>query len=113
MAVLFLKQHQGQEDNDSQPVDVVGDDGTVSGGVLPSQQGVEDIPTVICFRVTAVDVPDTLVDVVGTRAGTVFGSVTTSLLVETVGLQVPDTSGEQTCSNQIKDGSGDTKENLQ
>ena len=111
--MLFLEQHQGQHDDDKKPVAVVGDDGAICGRVLPSQQGVEDIPTFVDFWVAAVDVPHALVDVVSTWAGPVFGGVTTCLTTVQVLLEIPDTSGEQAGSDQIQDSGGDTEENLQ
>ncbi|KAH3660318.1 hypothetical protein OGAPHI_006904 [Ogataea philodendri] len=65
------------------------------------------------IQVATVDVPDNLVDVVGTGTRTVFGSVTTGFPVEDKSLEVPNSSGEQTSSNQVKNSGGDAQEKLQ
>ncbi len=44
MTVDFLVTHEQEAADDGNPVDVVGDDGTVGGAVLPAEDGVEDTP---------------------------------------------------------------------
>ncbi|KAH3677277.1 hypothetical protein WICPIJ_008992 [Wickerhamomyces pijperi] len=59
-----------------------------------------------------VDVVDGLGDIVGTVTITTFTSITTSGFVESVSFKVPNTTGEQTSSDQVQDTGGDDKEDL-
>lgn len=112
MTLLFLVHHQEENHDDSKPVDVVRKDRTVCSGVLPSQKGIENVPTVVGFRIAAVDVPYRLADIVSSWTTAVFRSITTSLLIIDVGLKKPDTSREKTSRNEVQDTSGDNQENL-
>lgn len=64
VALLVSHGHEGQDDH--KPVNVIGDDGTDRGGVLPAKDGVEDTPASasVYLWVAAVDVPHRLGDVV-------------------------------------------------
>lgn len=66
MTTLLVKAKRAKCHNHSQPVQVIGDDRTVCGAVGPSQDGVEDAPaaTAVQFGIAAVDMPDTLSDVI-------------------------------------------------
>lgn len=54
---LFLAYNDPEANGDGNPVEVVRDDGSDSGGVLPSQEGVENTPkpASIQVRVAALD----------------------------------------------------------
>lgn len=45
VAFLFLVAHEKEADDHGDPVHIVRDDRTVRGGVLPSENGVEDTPS--------------------------------------------------------------------
>lgn len=112
-ATTLLNVAKTKEDaNDEDPVDVVRNDGAVGGRVLPSEKGVENFPTVVSLWVAAVDVPDTLLNVVGTGARTILGDITTGLLREDVHLEVPNGTGEETSGNEVEEASRGDEENL-
>jgi len=52
---------------------------------------------------TYVDMPDTLADVVGARAGADFGSVTSDDLVPGVDLECPDSLGEESGGHKVEE----------
>lgn len=64
MTSAFLVQHTGNGHHDEDPIDVVRNDRAVCGGILPAEESVEDIPTIVDFRVATVDVPNGLGDIV-------------------------------------------------
>ena len=113
VAALLFKDHQTQHDNKHQPVDVVTQHRGQVAGVLPSEQGVEDVPPVVQFRVAAVDMVHGLSDVVGPVPVTTFGGVTATGKVESIVFKVPSTTGEKTGGDQIQDRGGQDQENLQ
>jgi len=61
---------------------------------------------------TYVYVPHALPDIVATRTGTGFCSTLASKLHPGVLFEVPDTFGEQTCCNQVKEARRDDEEDL-
>ena len=46
-AVSLVEAHDDETSHDAEPVEVVGDDRTVSGGVGPAENGVEDTPAAV------------------------------------------------------------------
>lgn len=45
MTMLIIVSHSKESNDDGKPEEVVGDDGAVSGGVLPAEDGVENPPS--------------------------------------------------------------------
>ena len=78
---------------------------------MPSQNGVEDIPTIVGQWVTAVDMPNRFGNVICTRPEP-FSAASPPVFIVLITLKEPDTSGEQTSSDQVQDTSGDDQEDL-
>lgn len=112
MTLLLLVHHEKKDHHDHNPVTIVRDDGTISGRVLPTKNGIENHITVLGFRVATVDVPDTLSNLIRARTITFFRNVTTSPSVKLVRLEVPNSTREQGCTNKIDEAGRSNEENL-
>jgi hypothetical protein len=55
VSLLLIVDHRCVGDDDSNPVEVIREDGSIGGGVLPAEKGVEDAPAAapVQFGVTA------------------------------------------------------------
>jgi hypothetical protein len=55
VSLLLIVDHRCVEGDDSDPVEVIREDGSIGGGVFPAEKGVEDTPAAasIEFGVTA------------------------------------------------------------
>lgn len=115
VAVTFIVPHANISSDDTDPVEVVTQHGSIGGRVGPAEKGVEDTPstTATQFGVAAVDVPDTLADIVGTSSRTRFGRITTDDIIPGVVLEVPDCTGEETSGDEVEEAGRDDQEVLQ
>lgn len=115
MAPGLLESQQDEADDDREPEEVVADDTAVGGTVLPTKQRIENTPAAATVQlgVTAVDMPDTLSNVVRPRARAVLGCITTGGLVPGVRLEEPDASGEEAGRHKVKEASAHNEEDLQ
>lgn len=94
MAILLEGSHGKKAQDHQQPVEVVRDDGAVSGRVSPSEKRVEHAPSAVAAVaaveqwVAAVDMPDTLTDVVGAWSRSDLSRINTGDLVPFIRLEV-------------------------
>jgi len=90
--ILLLEPHCSKTDHDHNPVQVVRKHRTIRRRICPAKQGVEDTPTTasIDLRRAAVDMPDTLADVVGSWPGACLAGVASDDVVPSVVLEEPD-----------------------
>lgn len=86
----------------------------MSGSGQRKLTSVEDTPATASVKlwVAAVDVPDALVDIVGTWSRSDFSDITANQFRVCVHFQVPDTAGEKTSSNEVQEAGGNYKEDL-
>ncbi|KAB8437403.1 hypothetical protein FH972_025081 [Carpinus fangiana] len=107
--------HEEEANNDGDPVHVVANDGTVGGAVGPAEEGVEDAPSASTVQhgIAAVDVPYGLANIVAAGARTRLGGISTSQLVPSVLLQIPDASAKETGGNEVEEAGGDDQEDLE
>ena len=45
MSVSLLVSHRNEDDDNDNPIEIVGKDGSVRGGILPTEECIEDAPT--------------------------------------------------------------------
>jgi hypothetical protein len=90
--ILLLEPHHSKANHNKNPVEVVRQDRTISRRVRPAEQRIEDPPTTssIDLRRTAVDVPDTLSNIVRSRTGSCLAGVASDGVVPGVVLEEPD-----------------------
>ena len=131
-AMGLVEPHDDETDHDADPVQVVRDDGAISGRVGPAQDGVEDAPPVLdgIGRGTAlkrvrsgrvkveegvsyVDVPDALVNIIRARAIAKLVSLAANVLVPLGHLKGPDGAREETSTDEIQKAGRDDKEELE
>lgn len=107
--------HGAEADNHDQPINVVRDNRSDCRRVLPTKNGIENTPatTTVELSVAAVDVPDTLVDVVRTRARANFCCITSDDVVPGVNFEGPDGFAEESGGDEIQETSGDDEEDLE
>jgi hypothetical protein len=119
-AVGLVEPHDDETEHDADPVQVVRDDRAISGRVGPAQDGVEDTPAVldgigrgtalervrrerfnVGTRLSYVDVPDALVDIIRARAIAKLVSLAANVLVPLGHLEAPDGAREETSTDEI------------
>lgn len=112
----FLELEVDEGDGDNEPVKDVGENGSIGGGRVPSQNSIEDHPAPVCFDVgvSIVDVPDNVSrsDIVRPRSLTSLSHITPSSFKEGIDLEVSDSLGEQTGSDEEQDAGGDDEEGV-
>lgn len=64
-------------------------------------------------RVTYVDVPNALIDIIRASTGAELGSLTTNVLVPLLVLKVPDGAGEETGGDEVQEAGGGDEEELE
>ena len=65
------------------------------------------------WRITHVDVPNTLIDIIRAGSVTEFTSFTTNVLVPSGHLETPDRSREETCTNEVEQTGRQNEEELE
>lgn len=113
--VPLVVPHADIGENDTDPVEIVSQHRTIGSRVGPSEQSVEYTPsaTTTQFRVAAVDVPDTLTNIIRTGPRSRLRSISTDDVVPSVVLEVPDGARKQPSGNKIKEARRDDQEVLQ
>lgn len=107
--------HDGKADDDYKPVDVIRDHRAVGCRVCPTEDGIKDTPAraAVQFRVAAVDVPNTLANIVRAWAGARLRCITANDLIPFVVFKIPDCLGEKTCGNQVQEAGRNDQKDLQ
>lgn len=115
VAVTLIVPHANIGSDDTDPIEIVTQHRSIGSRVGPAEKGVEDTPSTTAteFGVAAVDMPDTLADIVGTGSRTRFGGITTDDIVPGVVLEVPDGTGEETSGDEVEEAGRDDQEVLQ
>lgn len=133
-----MESHRQEGGDDSNPVQIVGDDGAVGGRVVPAEDGVEDAPAAAAVELrtatlpggrhhqyralclvsktgllhTYIDVPNDLVNIIGTRAISQLLSVTANDVVPFLLLKVANSTGEQTGRDEVEQTGRNHEEDL-
>lgn len=113
MAICLAEPQHQESSDDCDPVDIVRNDGAISGRVVPTKESVKDAPAastvelraaaleedrseqdlqVLLLTLTYVNVPDATVDIIGARTVAELGCITANQLVPLLSLEEPDTS---------------------
>ena len=97
VALLLVVPQAGERYDHRNPVQIVCNHRAISRRVRPAEERIEYAPSssAVDFGAAAVDVPDALPDVVGTRAGAGFCCVAAGDAAPLVVLEDPDGSREE------------------
>jgi hypothetical protein len=112
LASALLVKHARDGGDDAQPIRIIRDDRAVRRRVLPAQQSLEHIPSVVDLRVAAVDMPHRLPHVVRAGPTALLRDIAAHLLGEGVELQTPDGFREHARGDQVQHAGGRDQEQL-
>jgi len=113
VTLFLVVPHSKKAKANSNPIQIVGDDSAVGGGVVPAKERVENTPATIQLGAATVDVPHSIADVIRAWSVASFSCISASELVELVGLKVSYGLGKETGTDEIEETSADDESSLQ
>ncbi|KAF2148069.1 hypothetical protein K461DRAFT_316477 [Myriangium duriaei CBS 260.36] len=88
------------------PVQIVRDNRAIGCSVLPTEDGVEHIPSIISLSIAAANVPDCLQDILRFRATATLGDIAPDPFREKIILDAPYRFREHACGHKVQHAGG-------